>query len=426
MGDFLELGLALSSGADFEYVAPPPPDPFRFIWFGASITSGAIQEVGTAAYKASIDAAYPGHTTEVYDESVGGWTAADLHANIDAILATYTAAQNTYCIVEIGGNEVTANRPYATDTHLVQLAADIDYVLAAITAKGFIPVLSDLTFRDYFDLCFAKEQDGSRPYNVNIIRSRVAPAWKYASGKPFVQLYDITRNNYIPWFTAPENIHPNSVGNAGLRQHWMDTVCKKALTGADPVEIPATNAVTTKAWFVSDDQGATPTPSTWTRIVVANTANFSGRALLNGVASGVDTGWDLATTTPFIYGANTGSTTGSNSGIVPDTVLQNFCYGNSAAAGAGIIVLEFTGLDDTRLYSLGIGGSRATTGSRITKYTVNGDTAGAQSLETVNNTAAQAFFASIAPVAGKITVRIEFTNNQFAYCNWAVLTQLAN
>ncbi len=295
--------------------------------------------------------------------------------------------------------------------------------MAAIVTKGFIPVLSDLTFRDYFDICFAQEQNGSRPYNTNIIRGKVDAAWKYASGKPFIQLYDITRNNYLTYFDA-DNIHPNPTGMAAIRLHWVNTVCKKALTGVNPVEIPATNAVATKAWFVSNDMGAVPTPSSWTRVVVATTTNFDV-SLLNGVAAGVDTGWDIASTTPFIFGANTGTTTGNNSGIVPDTILQHFCYGNSAAAGLGIIDLEYDGLDNTRLYSLAIGGARDTTGSRITKYTVNGDTAGAQLLETVGNTQNQSFFTGIAPVAGKITVRIEFTNNQFCYCNWSILTQLA-
>lgn len=116
---------------------------------------------------------------------------------------------------------------------------------------------------------------------------------------------------------------------------------------------------------------------------------------------------------------------GANTGIVPDVVLVNFANVDSFDTQVGIAVFKFTGLDNSRTYSLGIGGSRNTTGSRITKYTVNGNTAGAQSLQCIANTANLASFTGIVPLSGEITVRVEFTNHNFGYCSWAQLTQIA-
>lgn len=394
---------------------------------GASNTyralNGEIDDLKAAAL-----AAYPGFTglLDVINAGVEGLTTGTMAEGIDALLATYPAqgadGYRTTVVWEIGGNNVSDNRPYSTDTQLVQMAADLDYIDSAIRAKGFVSVLSDLTFRDYIDRAFAQEQIGSRPYNVNLMRPRVDAAWKYPSGKPFVQLYDLIRNNYLTYLDA-DNIHQSTDGKAAIRQHWIDTVFKKQLTGVDPTEIAPNNAVTVKAHTWSGGSPAEPTG--WFRATSA--PNAINTAALDA-ATGVDTGWDFIVDAAFAATGNTGTTTGANTGIVPDYVLTTFAAVDNTinnGAGLGAAAYRLANLDDTRLYTLRMTGARNTAGSRITKFTVNGDTAGAQSLETIGNTANEVVFSNVSPIGGEITVLVEQVNHQFGYHNAVQMTQLA-
>ena len=106
----------------------------------------------------------------------------------------------------------------------------------AITTKGFIPVLADLTFRDYDGTTAASPENGSLPYNVNLIRPLVSSQFKYSSGKPWLQYYDLILSDYVTYL-SPDNIHQTPAGEQALRDHFKDTIVNYVLTGTDPTEI---------------------------------------------------------------------------------------------------------------------------------------------------------------------------------------------
>src|SRR5690606_13431920 len=127
---------------------------------------------------------------EIVSHAEGGSSSADVAADIAGILALYPdrAADGiaTWCVIECGGSDVNDNRPYAANpAAAAALGANIATVIGAVQAKGFTPVLSDLTFRNYDETTYAKEQNGSRPFNLAVIRPLVRADWTHPSGRPF-------------------------------------------------------------------------------------------------------------------------------------------------------------------------------------------------------------------------------------------------
>ncbi|MEM6643310.1 MAG: RHS repeat-associated core domain-containing protein [Bacteroidota bacterium] len=112
------------------------------------------------------------------------------------------------------------------------------------------------------------------------------------------------------------------------------------------------------------------------------------------------------------FAGNLGHGTGDNSGIVPDQVLANYWFVQSDSAS---ITIHGTGINNSKIYTLNMGGSRSTTGSRITNYYVNGQS---KAEEAINNTTAKTEFLDVRPQTGSIHVSITNTNHGFGYLNW--------
>jgi hypothetical protein len=111
------------------------------------------------------------------------------------------------------------------------------------------------------------------------------------------------------------------------------------------------------------------------------------------------------------FAGGAGASTGDDSGVVPDDVLEEYFFIQNSTAD--III---SGLDDRKTYTVKTGGSRgAVVQSRITNYTIGAVT---NSVECQNNTANEAVFTSVAPVNGGVTMTVENTNNEYAYCGW--------
>ncbi|MCK5021191.1 MAG: hypothetical protein KAS32_29545 [Candidatus Peribacteraceae bacterium] len=212
----------------------------RFIMLGASLINGAWEnelsnftdEVKTEFNKKIIMA----------NEAVNAWDTTDLKNDIDAILANYpdpsTEYLDTYCQIHIGGNNVTQTRPYSTATQGEKdtITNDITYIINAITTKGYIPVLGDLTFRNYDGTTAASPENGSLPYNENLIRALVDSDFKYASGKPWLQYYDVILSDYATYLDV-DNVHHTPAGQQAMRDHFKDTIVNYVLTGTTPTEL---------------------------------------------------------------------------------------------------------------------------------------------------------------------------------------------
>ena len=109
-----------------------------------------------------------------------------------------------------------------------QITNNITYILDAIEAKWFTPILNQLGFRDYDDTTYLNEENGALPYNENIITPLVlsrTPEFAYSDGQSFYQLYNLVYNNYETYL-GDDNIHLNSTGRSAFQVRFIESICK--------------------------------------------------------------------------------------------------------------------------------------------------------------------------------------------------------
>jgi len=180
-----------------------------------------------------------GSNVAIVDESTGGWTTTNLKNNIDSIISSNTTA--THALLNIGGNNVTATRPYSTATTEEKdtITDDLNYIVAALQTAGIEILPSSLGFSNYDGTTVASPENGVLPYSTNLINPilcAAAPNYCYESGLPYSQLYELILNDYTTYLDV-DNIHWTSAGKAAVQQHFVDTLFLKLLTGVDPEEI---------------------------------------------------------------------------------------------------------------------------------------------------------------------------------------------
>ena len=190
-----------------------------------------------------------------------------------------------------------------------------------------------------------------------------------------------------------------STSPAAVETSSAATVTAAATPAPSPTPSPTpagSPAATGKvAQFDTGETGSPATPSGWNRWTYA-----AGTGLVStpfNTPAGASTGWTGSTVVNGDGGAtNTGATTGNNSGVYPDAVLQSYYFNQNQASST----LKIAGLDPTKVYDLELTGSRTAT-DRYTDFTVNGVT---KQLDAGNNTTQVVTFSKIAPnSSGEIT-----------------------
>lgn len=147
----------------------------------------------------------------VDSDTQNGAFAATVKTNLDTKLATYsTESYPTYVMIgSAAGNNVTDSRPYHLATTPQKEAITTAYtdMISAIEAKGFIPIVADITFRHYaYTVDPTNDIDGSLPYTVNLIRPLVDTAFKYGNGEPMIQMYNRVASDPYPNLDA-DGVH---------------------------------------------------------------------------------------------------------------------------------------------------------------------------------------------------------------------------
>ncbi len=203
---------------------------------GASITDDAMQD---DALQTNIATTYSKTVTAV-NEALSGRDTTDLRNAIDDIIHRNHSKGN-YVFVHIGGNNVTNTRPFSTATELEKstITDDLNYIMNAIINARMIPLPASLTFRDYDDTTITNEENGSLPYNDNLIDPVYcvkAPDFCYEDGKPYLQMYEAIKNTFATSLQV-DNIHLTSAGTLVFQQMIVDSVCKQIFTGEAPTEI---------------------------------------------------------------------------------------------------------------------------------------------------------------------------------------------
>ena len=225
--------------------------------------------------------------------------------------------------------------------------------------------------------------------------------------------------------------HPDPSGTTAAANMIYDTYAADGIvvgrqlqpTLAAPVAIAAVAATPTPTPMSAKINFADPTyaanPAGWNRwnapqqAAVARDPTPVTLAILD--PSGAATPWTATVTAPSDYGyGQPGTTTGNNSGIVPDDILLKYWY-NSATP----TTFQIAGLTVGKSYTASLIGSRGATGRPVI-YTVNGVS---QTFEAGNNTASASVFTF---TATGTTVAISFTKGagaSFGYLNGMIFVQ---
>ncbi len=154
--------------------------------------------------------------------------------DINAIIAEVRTAinvhgTNTLYMIHIGGNDVTATRPYATapSTELQGISNDYDNLLAEIgqSEKEHV-IIMPISFRLYTtgEDIYNNEELGSLPYNREILIPKIlsnTPSQINIDGNPIVDLYHFIRANYQTFFSF-DGIHPTLEGEVLLSDFMAD------------------------------------------------------------------------------------------------------------------------------------------------------------------------------------------------------------
>lgn len=280
----------------------------------------------------------------VVNAGVSGETIEEIAARVDSVLAT-NGEYGGHVFIHAGGNNVTDDRPFSTmSTEELQSFVDsLNYIITAVRNANMIPVVSDLTFRDYDDTTVYLEENGSRPFNENLIKdiySSRHPEWCFSDGQPYAQLYDLFRNSYTTYLGS-DNVHHLSAGRVAAANHISDVIYGTSLLGDVPTRLYSPSGNEMQLWH---DYADTST--------IAHTAG-----VVTAVTDKSQRGITITTTSAPT--TNTGTMNGLNA-LVFDGVDNHLNLGQPAS-------LEFTPRTDAFTIHMVTEVTSATSGALISK-----------------------------------------------------------
>lgn len=406
----MRIGIKASGG-----VISSVPTPFNintFIILGSSIEVYAFVEADT---KALIDSTY-GVTSTVKNIAVSGWTTSSHAANIVSKLAalSYPNGSAIVFVGSITGNNITSIRPFTT-AQIAAIAADYDTIYNAIIAKGYIPVFSDTSFRDYDSgECWWLEDKGSLPYNKQIVEKKCiqySPLWCFENGESIMQYYQLTHSR--PNYLSSDGIHPTATGLDAIRKRFVDTIVYRNYIDKKPhyksllrsAKYPVIEKSTAYISFFT----------TAADTYYINSLDFQRF----GNRYGYPLPYTL-TASGFTTTGASGGTTGNNSGFLRDVIFANNYY--TATTGT----MSISGLDDTKKYTIKVSGSRGGVSElRTTDIVIGGVTKTYQTTSVlgVANTADGATFTGLVPLAGVISITVNKNLGTYAHVSGLYLIE---
>jgi hypothetical protein len=111
-----------------------------WVVLGASIQAQSIRQ---ETFHAMVAERYPDYDPVIFNTAVSGWTTTNLLNKLPEILADHPHA--SYCVIHIGGNNVSGGRPYPGGADRLQ--GELVQILEMIRAAGKTPILSRLSAR---------------------------------------------------------------------------------------------------------------------------------------------------------------------------------------------------------------------------------------------------------------------------------------
>lgn len=346
---------------------------------GASLMFAMFgQNLATPNSTATSLLAAAGHSLPVYGWATNGATLADADAHYSAARAAYP---NALILMHFGGNDVSNDRLYPGGS--ANFTTRLSELLAVADGDDrFYP--ASITFRDYNDNTFITPENGSKPYNENLLLPWIStnfPDAMASYGRPKLDFYRRVLQDFDTWL-HPDNIHLNSTGYTAFRQ-WIMLRVAELLSGTTPAEIaervyapPAEPALA----IVNFMSAASPTFVTPYNNVDAEGTTLALADILdvNGDATGVSMSVAFTgspanmSTTPPGRGRNSDGQTGSLSPY-SGQLLSVETVGASLFITSGVTaVLTFSGLEPGQNYEWGMVANRVAGAVRNTVLTIEG------------------------------------------------------
>lgn len=398
------------------------------VMIGASIMNNTFgKSLTTPNNTATNLLAAEGHNLPVYGWATGSTTLADADEHY---LEARAAFPNALIVMHFGGNDVSSFRPYPGGL------ATIESRLAALLAvtqddARFYP--ASLTFRDYDDTTFQTPDNGSRPYNENVLIPWIAANFPHAManyGRPKLDFYRRVLVDFETWLSA-DNIHLAGTGTTQFRA-WVVARVADLLEGVTPPLIE-------ERVYTAPPVDPDPEPGTYPLSVV-NMAmdtsqipynNFQVEAPapvppisvfdVEGVSTGI-TGQitftppqtTIGTTNPGRGRNSSGRVLGLsayNKNLLCTEVVRDSLYVTTSVVGT----ITLTGCVPNAQYKIGVVGSREATTVRNTVLNINGTTLTWDTSETT----VQVRTATVTATAGGvITISLSCgPSTSFAYLN---------
>ncbi|MDH7805722.1 MULTISPECIES: hypothetical protein [unclassified Rhizobium] len=420
---------------------------------GASQTTNGFLSLG---YEAAIQSAFPTSDPVVFNYGEAGENAAGILTNCAPAVATFSAFCSRVYLDNLIGNDVTSSQPISDDTpsSLTTLRGRVDSIIAAFA--GWTVFTSDTTYREYSGVTTSSPNDGSLPYNQQIMWPAILAdnpdCYDANTGVSRINLYSwgiFNRN----WLMAGDPVHYSdySTYRAELVRamegrvrngQWPDSYALmlvkrleterlyhlKREAGYVVNSLPASatktalqarvDAVTNllpSRMRISHGPDANAPPVPWT-----NSARTTAGVAITDIVTedGFKTSYvwniSLAGNGAFSFGAQ-GAAQGAE---FPDSALLGYLSDTIDS-----MAVKLTGADASERYRIKAMGSRSGTGTRLQDFVAGGVT---QSVNVLGNLSTVADFADLAPTVGEIEMTINrgVGNTTGVYLNGVVVEVL--
>lgn len=360
---------------------------------------------------------------EVYGYGWSGYDLSQLIPKVGEALAAFPDGDTRF-IIQAGGNDVTALRPYSTATalELSTFQSEFDSLLAILSDVWNDTLITDLTFRNYDNTTLFNQDNGSRPFIDSIYKPARNSLYTNVDGNSVLDWYNYVRNNYSVMLSA-DNVHMSPAGETMLREFTLNRVSYLFDGGAipdpilDTIEAVVDTGGTTTAKIINF--GSNQTGFSGTKVYNTDFNNNLDIPIVD--VSGTDTGLTVKISALNSSGSPitvSNNVNGVDLGLpFANTLMSNPIHQSSCWWSPNDnITLEFKGFTPMQSVILKFVGTRVTSSPRVTQVIDLSNTSNFSSYSTSKSSPDQpSSLTLVADALGVIKVKVDAANDGTAY-----------
>jgi hypothetical protein len=394
--------------------------PFsKVVCIGASQTYYSFgQDLTTPNAAATTVFQNNGLDVEVYGY---GWYGARVDLITTKVQEAFTAFPDSdvLFIIEGGGNNVTAYRPYSgmSTEDLALNNLHFQQFINTIVPRKSQCLVANISFRAYANITsnviFNDESQGSLPFNENILLPKIVaslPESINIDGSPYLDVYNWSRNSFKKILSA-DGVHYSTYGEEQMRQFYAKRVKFKILQETAPDVISRLDAVTVKFGTSTAQEYNIVSATQWNAgAPITLTKDFQSSSTVS-----------LSITNYGTSAQAPASSSGGNPTEGGITVYTGDLYTNNITSSSIYLQtpryadLTFSGFTPNTAYDVYFVGSRSAADERITRLSsVDGSV-----FADINTSASPAqrpkFITVTTNSFGALTVRVSHTGTTYAY-----------